>query len=190
VRADLFFRWSTAIFTFVFDGVVLLLLLLIARGMPPRDAFAIRPPPSWRAAWTVAGGALAATYAASFAEEIVFQHASREQAVPQFWDPTRFDAFLANAIAVAVFVPIVEEAACRGLGFRLLEPFGRGVAIVGSSVAFALAHGAVFDLPWVLVTGLGLGYLRSRSGSLYPCVALHALVNGIAIGASAVFAGS
>jgi membrane protease YdiL (CAAX protease family) len=43
----------------------------------------------------------------------------------------------------------------------------------------------VFDLPWVLVTGLGLGYLRARTGSLYPCVALHALVNGIALLASA-----
>jgi len=115
----------------------------------------------------------------------VLGHGSREQAVPQFWDPTRFDAFIASAIAIAVFVPIVEEAACRGLGFRLLESYGQRVAIVGSAIAFALAHGAVVDLPWVLVTGLGLGYLRSRSGSIYPCVALHAVVNGVAILASA-----
>ena len=78
-----------------------------------------------------------------------------------------------------------EELACRGLGFRLLEAYGQRVAIVGSALAFALAHGAVIDLPWVLVTGLGLGYLRSRSGSIYPCVALHAIVNGVAVLASA-----
>ena len=185
VAPDLLFRWSTAIFTFAFDGVILLLLLLIARGLPLRETFALRRPPSWPASWRVAGAALAATYAVSFALEIVLGHGSREQAVPQFWDPTRADAFIANAIAVAVFVPIVEELSCRGLGFRLLEAYGQRVAIVGSAIAFALAHGAVIDLPWVLVTGLGLGYLRSRSGSIYPCVALHAIVNGVAVLASA-----
>jgi len=182
---DLLFRWSTAIVTFVFDGIILLLLLLIARGLPLSETFALRPPPSWPTAWKVAGGALAATYAASFMEEVVLSHGSREQAVPQFWDPTRADAFIANAIAIAVFVPIVEELACRGLGFRLLEAYDERVAIVGSAVAFALAHGAVVDLPWVLVTGLGLGYLRSRSGSLYPCVTLHMIVNGVAVFAAA-----
>jgi membrane protease YdiL (CAAX protease family) len=187
-QPDLFFHWSTGIFTFAFDGVVLLLLLLIARGLPLRETFALRRPSSWSTAWRVAGAALAATYAASFALEIVLGHASREQAVPQFWDPTRADAFILNAIAIAVFVPIVEEAACRGLGFRLLEAYGQRVAIVASAIAFALAHGAVIDLPWVLVTGLGLGYLRSRSGSLYPCVALHAIVNGVAVLASAASA--
>jgi membrane protease YdiL (CAAX protease family) len=182
---DLLFRWSTAILTFAFDGVVLLVLLLIARGLPLRDAFALRRPSSWPASWRIAGAALAATYATSFALEIVLGHGQREQAVPQFWDPSRVDAFIANAIAIAVFVPIVEEALCRGLGFRLLEAYGQRVAIVGTAIAFALAHGAVIDLPWVLVTGLGLGYLRSRSGSLYPCVALHAVVNGVAVLASA-----
>ena len=138
--ADLLFRWSTAIATFLFDGIILLLLLLIARGLPLRETFALRRPPSWPTAWKVAGGALAATYAASIMEEIVLGHGAREQAVPQFWDPTRADAFVANAIAIALFVPVVEEMACRGLGFRLLEAYGQRVAIVGSAVAFALAR--------------------------------------------------
>ncbi len=185
---DLFFRWSTAIFTYAFDGLVLVLLLVIARGLPLRDAFALHRPVSWPSSWRIAGAALVAIYAASFVAEIVIGHGSREQAVPQFWDPTRVDAFIANAIAIAVFVPIVEEAACRGLGFRLLEAYGQSVAVVGSAIAFALAHGAVIDLPWVLVTGLGLGYLRSRSGSLYPCIGLHAFVNGVAVLASAASA--
>lgn len=187
-RPDLLFRWSTAILTFAFDGVLLLVLLVIARGLPFRDAFALRRPVSWPAARRIAGAALAATYATSFVMEIVLGHGQREQAVPMFWDPTRIDAFIANAVAIAVFVPIVEELACRGLGFRLLEAYGQRVAVVGTAVAFALAHGAVIDLPWVLVTGLGLGYLRSRSGSLYPCVALHAVVNGVAVIASAAVA--
>lgn len=168
--------------------MILLVLLFIARGLPLRDAFAVRRPLSWPSAWRIAGAALLATYATSFVLEIALGHVVREQAVPQFWDPARADAFIANALAIAVFVPVVEEAACRGLGFRLLESFGQPVAIIGSAIAFALAHGAVIDLPWVLVTGLGLGYLRSRSASLFPCMGLHAFVNGIAVLASAASA--
>jgi membrane protease YdiL (CAAX protease family) len=33
---------------------------------------------------------------------------------------------------------------------------------------------------------VGLGYLRSRTGSLYPCIGLHMTVNGIAVLASAL----
>ncbi len=185
---DVFFRWSTAIGTFVFDGVLLVLMVLIARGLPFREAFALRGPPSWRSAAKIALGALVATWIASFVIELTVGHAVREQAVPQYYDPTRLGAFIANAIAVAVFVPVVEELMCRGIGFHLLEPWGQPVAIAGTTVAFALAHGAVLDLPWVLVTGAGLGYLRARTASLYPCVALHATVNGIAILVSAFVA--
>lgn len=185
---DLLFRWSTALFTFVFDAFVLLLLLFIARGLPQRVAFALRRPISWPLALRIAGASLAAIYAASFVAEILIGHGAREQAVPQFWDPARIDVFIASAVAIALFVPIVEEALCRGLGFHLLEAYGQPVAIAGTAVAFALAHGAVFDLPWVLVTGVGLGYLRSRSGSLYPCIGLHAFVNGLAVIASAATA--
>ena len=185
---DVLFRWSTAIGTVVLDAILLLLMLLIARGLPLREAFALRRPPSWSDAARIAGVALVATWATSLALEIAFGHAAREQAVPQFWDQARLPAFIANALAIAVFVPIVEELMCRGIGFTLLQRWGTPAAVVGSAVAFALAHGAVLDLPWVLVTGLGLGYLRARTGSVYPSIALHVTINGIAVLAAGLIA--
>jgi membrane protease YdiL (CAAX protease family) len=185
---DILFRWSTAIGTFVLDGILLLLMLLISRGTSLRDAFALRRPRSWPDAARIGGLALIATWATSVALEIVVGHAAREQAVPQFWDEARLPAFVANALAIAVFVPIVEEIMCRGIGFTLLERWGTPVAVTGSAVAFALAHGAVLDLPWVLVTGLGLGVLRARTGSVYPCIALHVTINGIAVLAAGLIA--
>ncbi len=187
-RPDLFFRWSTVATTAVLDGLVLALAVLIARGLPFREALALRRPRSWRDAGTIAAGALAAIYAVSLVEEVALGHASREQAVAPFWDPARLDVFIANAIAVAVLAPIVEESLCRGIGFHLLSRYGDRIAVVGSALAFALAHGAVTDLPWVFVTGLGLGYLRSRSASLYPGILLHGLVNAVAVVASAALA--
>lgn len=182
------FRWSTAIGTFALDGIIFLLMLFIARGVPLRDAFALRAPASWGQAARVAALALIATWATSLVLELAAGHAAREQGVAQFWDPARVPAFVANVIAIALFVPIVEESMCRGIGYTLLAPWGQGVAIVGTAIAFALAHGAVLDLPWVLVTGLGLGVLRARTGSLYPCIALHAAINGIAVLVSAAVA--
>ena len=185
---DVLFRWSTAIGTVVLDAILLLLMLLIARGLPLREAFALRRPASWSDAARIGGVALVATWATSLALEIAFGHAAREQAVPQFWDQARLPAFIANALAIAVFVPIVEELMCRGIGFTLLQRWGTPAAVVGSAVAFALAHGAVLDLPWVLVTGLGLGYLRARTGSVYPSIALHVTINGIAVLAAGLIA--
>ena len=185
---DVLFRLSTAVGTLVLDAILLLLMLLIARGLPLRDAFALRQPPSWSDAARIAGVALVATWATSFALEVAVGHAAREQAVPQFWDEARLPAFVANAFAIAVFVPVVEELMCRGIGFTLLQRWGTPVAVVGSAIAFALAHGAVLDLPWVLVTGLGLGYLRSRTGSVYPPIALHVTINGIAVLAAGLIA--
>ncbi len=187
---DLLFRWSTAITTFGLDLGLLLLLLLIARGVPLRDAFALRAPRSWAEALRIAGAALVAIWTTSLLLELTIGHAAREQGVPQFWDQARAPVFVASALAIALFVPIVEEAMCRGIGFALLARWGERVAIAGSAVAFTLAHGAILDLPWVLVTGLGLGYLRARTGSLYPGIALHATVNGIAVLASALVGGS
>jgi len=184
--SDLLFRPSTAIATFVLDGILLVLTLFIARGLPLRETFALRRPASWSQAFRIAGVALAAIYVTSFVLEIAAGHAAREQAVPQFWDPSRAGWFAASAAAIAIFVPIVEESICRGIGFALLQRWGDAVAILGSAVAFALAHGAVLDLPWVLVTGVGLGYLRSRTGSLYPCIGLHMTVNGVAVLVSAL----
>lgn len=185
---DVLFRWSTAIGTLVLDTILLLLTLLVARGLPTREAFALRRPTSWGEALRVGLLALGATWLTSLALELAVGHAVREQAVPQYSDPTRLAPFIANFVVIAVYVPVVEESLCRGLGYGLLEAWGTPLAIVGSAVAFALAHGAVLDLPWVLVTGLGLAYLRSRTGSLYPCVALHATVNGIAMVASVLIA--
>ena len=162
--------------------------MLIARGIPLRDAFALRRPVSWAQAFRIAVVALVATWTTSIVLELLVTHASREQAVPQYWDPERVPVFVASAAVIGLFVPIVEESMCRGLGYALLAPWGAPVAVVGSSLAFALAHGAVLDFPWVLVTGLGLGYLRARTGSLFPCIGLHATINSIAVLAAGLLA--
>ena len=189
IASDTFFRYSTAIAAVVVDGVLLLVVLLISRGLPFRETFALRPPRSWGTAAVIGAITLLAAYSLSFAEVSLLRDVPREQSVPEFFDPTRIGAWVANLFAIAVFVPIFEEALVRGLGFKLLEPLGRTAAIVATGVAFTLAHGVVVDFPVILATGIGLGYLRASSGSLYPCLALHGLFNGFGLVAASFLHG-
>ena len=189
LRPDDFFRYSTAILVVAVDAVLLLLVLLIARGLPLRETFALRAPVSWRRAFFIGAATLVVAYAISFLQVALVPGAGGEQGVPEFWDPTRVDAWAANLFAIAVFVPIYEETLCRGLGYTLFEPLGARVAVAVTAVAFTLAHGVILDVPVILATGIGLGYMRASTGSLYPCIALHGFFNGFGLVVAALVAG-
>jgi len=189
LRPDDFFKYSTAILVISVDAVLLLIILLIARGLPLRETFALRAPPSWRRALVIGVTTLVAAYAISFLEVALVPGAGGEQGVPEFWDPTRVGPWAANLFAIAVFVPIFEEALCRGLGYALFEPLGAPLAVAVTAVAFTLAHGVILDIPVILATGIGLGYMRASTGSIYPCIALHGFFNGFGLLVAALVAG-
>src|SRR5206468_12799030 len=157
LKPDDFFKYSTAIAAISVDAVLLVVVLLIARGLPFRETFALRAPASWRRALVIGVATLVAAYTISFLEVGIVSGAGREQGVPEFWDPTRLDAWAANLFAIAVFVPIFDESLCRGLGFYRFEPLGTTVALVITAVAFTVAHGVLVDVPVIIATGIGLG---------------------------------
>jgi membrane protease YdiL (CAAX protease family) len=154
---------------------------VIARRLPLRETFALRRPTSWRRAFLIGLATLVGAYALSFIEVALVPGAGREQGVPEFWDPTRVNAWAANLFAIAVFVPVFEESLCRGLGYALFEPLGAPVAVLVTGVAFTLAHGVIVDIPVILATGIGLGYMRASTGSIFPCIALHGFFNGFGL---------
>jgi membrane protease YdiL (CAAX protease family) len=54
--------------------------------------------------------------------------------------------------------------------------------IVGSSILFAISHwGYNLDPIPLFALALGLGYLYQRTGRIYPCIVVHALVNLMAV---------
>jgi membrane protease YdiL (CAAX protease family) len=163
-------------------------VLLIARGLPLREVFALRAPTSWRRAFVIGLATLGVAYGIALLEVALVPGAGREQGVPEFWDPARAGAWAANLFAIAVFVPIFEEALCRGLGYSLFGPLGLRAAIIITAVAFTVAHGVLLDIPVILATGIGLGYMRASTGSIYPCIALHAFFNGFGLVIAALVA--
>jgi len=94
-------------------------------------------------------------------------------------------------LAATVVAPIVEELFFRRVLQGWLETWfsGRvggsaagGLAIVGSALAFALAHLGQ-GLAWVPLVGLGivLGTLARQTGSIVPGILAHALFNAVSV---------
>ena len=108
--------------------------------------------------------------------------ATEEQGlVPDEWDSSRAAPFIAFFLAVTLLAPFVEELTYRGLGFSLFSPYGVVLAIVATGVLFGLAHGLLIGLPVLTFFGIVVGWLRAKTGSVYPGILLHAAFNGIAL---------
>jgi membrane protease YdiL (CAAX protease family) len=84
---------------------------------------------------------------------------------------------------VAVVAPIAEEVAFRGYLFPALTTWrGPWIAAGVTALLFAAAHLGAYPpaiAPMMAFFGLGACLLRWFTGSLLPCIGLHALNNGI-----------
>ena len=177
------YHYSTAISGVIQYGVVLAVVLAIARP-DWRRLFALRRPSSYSRAAGTAVLVFVAVYAISFVVSL-FGDPGREQGLtPDTWDPHRATQFAVNFAVFTAVAPAVEELTFRGLGYSLLAPLGRTAAILWIGIAFGLAHGLVEGLPILIVFGAGLALLRERTDSVYPGIAVHAAFNAIALIAS------
>jgi membrane protease YdiL (CAAX protease family) len=181
------YEWTTAIGGAVQDGIVLALVLAIAGAR--RDLLALRLPRSLREALRLLGVALVAVYLF----EIVYSHLAHpgnEQGLtPAHWEPRHALAYVVNGLVICTFVPFVEELTYRGLGYSLLERFGRWPSILAIGLLFGLAHGLVVSLPIIVAFGCVLAWIRARTGSVYPGMLLHATFNLIALIAAVTIGG-
>ena len=184
------YRFSTAVAGLVTFGVLLAIALTIAfaRNGPARELLAWRRPSSWKLAAGLSILVLVAVYvtAALLSQVVGLDPGGEQGLLPREWRPDRLRQYAANFLVIAVFAPLVEELLFRGLGYSLLRPFGRPLAIVAVGAAFAAAHGLVEAFPLLALFGVGLAWIRERTGSVLPCIVLHGLFNAIAM--LAVFA--
>jgi hypothetical protein len=178
---DVLYRWPTAVAGAVQYLLMAGIALAIARPLG-RDSLGLRRPESWgRAAALIVGSLVAIFIAAGILGR--FLDAGQEQGlVPDGWDSSRAAPFAANFLVVVVAAPLVEEFIFRGVGFCLFSQVaGPAVAIAVTSLAFGLAHGLVVALPVLSLFGVVLGWLRSKTGSLYPPMILHGTFNAAAL---------
>ena len=80
-------------------------------------------------------------------------------------------------LLVVIIVPLAEEFIFRKLMIDRLSRCGNVIAILVSSVAFALFHGNFYQFFYACFVGFVLGYVYVRSGRLIYSYILHALLN-------------
>ncbi|MFZ4776256.1 MAG: CPBP family intramembrane glutamic endopeptidase [Terrimicrobiaceae bacterium] len=91
----------------------------------------------------------------------------------------------ARAVVFGIAViaaPVTEELIFRGCLYGVLRKSnGRALAIVVSSLLFALIHGHLPSLPGLFVLAVGLSLVYERCGSLWAPISMHAAFNGLTI---------
>ena len=184
---NVLYEWSSVANALIQDGFLLLLVLAIA-GFSTR-LLALRRPRSVKGAL----GWMALAVVAIYVFEIVysaFTHPGNEQGLtPAHWEPQHAAAYVANGLVICLFVPFVEELTFRGLGFSLLERFGTWPAILLVGLLFGLAHGLVVSLPVIAAFGCVLAWIRARTDSVFPGIAVHGTFNLIALVAAVALHG-
>ncbi len=84
--------------------------------------------------------------------------------------------------ALALITPISEEVLFRGFVLRgVLQSIGAGPAVVGTALVFAAFHLDPGTVIPIFFTGLALGFVYVKTGSLWPCIAAHAGQNALAL---------
>jgi membrane protease YdiL (CAAX protease family) len=174
------YEWSTFVDLLIFYGLVLFLVSLIA--LDRFDLFAVRRP---------SGNAVALSVAiviAIFVWEFIvtwlpFEDPGREQGLtPHHFQSAHAAEFAANTALFVLFAPLVEELTFRGVGQSLWRArFGPVAGILVTGVLFGLWHGLLYALIVLIPFGIALAYLRERTNSVVPGIAVHAFFNAAAI---------
>jgi membrane protease YdiL (CAAX protease family) len=106
-----------------------------------------------------------------------FREITRQMTRGGFW----------SVIAILAVAPIAEELLFRGViltGF--LRRYGAVRAVVYSAILFAVIHLNPCQIGAAFIGGLFLGWLYVRAGSLWPCIAMHAIYNSQCLSLSAL----
>jgi membrane protease YdiL (CAAX protease family) len=179
----------------VFDlGFVAAALYLASlRGFPGTAAFGFRRVGVWLGVRTVVIAAVS-YYILTAVYSTVFALHGSDKLPSELGAEHSTAALVAASIFVCVIAPIAEEFFFRGFLFGALRQMripiagrdiGTWVAAIITGILFGLAHLGSASLQYLIPLGF-LGFvlclIRWRTGSLYPCMALHGANNALALG--------
>ena len=163
-------------------------ILAATQGRPSPEQFGLRPVP-WKkgAAWALGGYVLFLLFAGLWLQ--LLNESSKDKTLNDLGVDHSTAALVASMFVVCVMAPIAEEFLFRGFIFTALRNWSGPLAAAAMT---GLLFGAIHldpDRPVAFLVPLAfLGFLLCvvywKTGSLYPCIALHAINNAIAFGAT------
>jgi uncharacterized protein len=159
----------------------------VTAGRPTPAQFGLRPANLVQAIGGVVGAYVTFQVVALLWALVV--DTSQKQDILDQLGANRSDAYLAaSAIVVCVLAPIAEEIFFRAFCFTALR---RTLGMLPGALLTGIIFGAIhlggteieFIVP-LMVFGFFLCLLYVKTGSLLPCIVLHALNNSLALGVS------
>ncbi len=112
-----------------------------------------------------AGLGLVAIFVLSLATSPVLDAGEEQGLLPEEWDSDKVVPYIVVGLSITFVGPIAEELMFRGVGFALLAPYGKWVAIIGTGVLFGALHGLLIALPVLSAFGVILGWVDGRPGA-------------------------
>jgi membrane protease YdiL (CAAX protease family) len=169
-------------------GFIVAAVYLASRiALPSPAQFGLRlPARPWRAAALVAAGLLAFYLCSLIWFSALHTSGTEKTLVKEIGGNSGTLGILAACAVTCVVAPLCEEFLFRGFIFAALRNWrGPWPAAAITGVLFGVVHGLsapAVDLLPLAFLGFVLCVVYQRSGSLYPCIALHLLNNTIAFG--------
>lgn len=87
----------------------------------------------------------------------------------------------ATALYIGILGPIIEEYIFRGLILNRVRPLGEKAAIVLSAFLFGILHGNLSQFLYATSIGIILGYVASKTGTIFYSSILHIMVNSYSV---------
>jgi membrane protease YdiL (CAAX protease family) len=171
------------------DGCLIAAALFFARlTSPPRpEQFGLRPAPLKRSLVYIVGGYLGFIFLSFLWLSIIGQPDAQDTITESLGAKDSTVALIAVTFVVTVCAPLAEEFFFRGYFFGALRKNGFWFAALFTGLAFGVVH--VFGSPIAFIVplaalGAALCFIREKTGSLYPCIALHCINNSVAMSSS------
>ena len=84
-------------------------------------------------------------------------------------------------VSMAIVPAVAEEFLFRATVLSNLKPYGKVMAVVGSSFLFALMHQNPYQLIYTMVAGLVMGYAYVKTGSIWCPMLIHFFNNALSV---------
>ncbi|HEU4658203.1 MAG TPA: CPBP family intramembrane glutamic endopeptidase [Capillimicrobium sp.] len=164
------------------------LLFANAFGRLTPERFGLRGVAPGRAVLWVVGGLLASWIVASVWLTVVGADSERDELTKRLTDDPSVATVVGLGVLTVVVAPVVEEVVFRGFLFNALRSaINVPLAAIVSGLVFGVVHAA--GSPWQFLLPLAafgtiLALVYWRTGSLYTCIAMHAIWNCVSFGAA------
>jgi membrane protease YdiL (CAAX protease family) len=171
------------------DGCLIASALFFARliAAPLPEQFGLRPAPMPRSLAYVMGGYVGFVFLSFLWLSLIGQPDAKDTITEDLGAKDSTVALIAVTFVVTVCAPLAEEFFFRGYFFGALRKNGFWPAALLTGLTFGIVH--VFGSPIAFLVplallGTALCFLREKTGSLYPGIALHCINNSVAMSSS------